>query len=912
MDELTQNAVHDSPVFRMRLRTMADAHFEEVVKQQELAIKMIRQLVEDGAKQAELMPKVAEQVRSVMSTQENFFSVGNNDTDLVEDDGQVAVCNGNVLQNIIMADYQVRSGMCRQAANRLLRDLLTFRQAEVDRVRELRRAYERALDRYEASLTRHAVSLKKSLGGDPKAKSISEPTDNDLVAIRRQYYQAMAELMEQLVNYKVRTSKFWTEKAASFVDIMGEAEALLEKIYSHQEFKGDGSTSDTLEQNIFNDPQGFKKSLMQAVEQEFDFSVAMQKRLLEKHGHLFRKKTRGIGPPWRLVYVSIEKQLFKLWAANIAPSAPNTATAANSASDDPQALEVNILLCQIKLYESVERACCFEVSTPQRSFIFQAISEDDLMDWLRVFENAKNSAINTPLSPTKTAQSQLQKIETVEGVPESLKRISEHHNLPLIFAYDHVLFDGHCGSLMGTMEAIYGGDKIVNVKWVEVDRFDLSTSSTQKVLSTTLTLHLRNRQVDSPQGRIIEVLFLDTKQHSQQAQQFAELARLLSGPRKSVSTVEEIVDLLYNKNSSDADAINANDETQQQLLSSYPSDFEAPTPKQMEELFKQFVFSYQQDLDSQELDFTAHLPASVLFETLYQDPEGALFKVLHERLGNTNFSISYKVKEEETENENEFKTTMSYMHPLNNPIIKAKETQCIEKMTIKVIKPHILYMIDVTASTPDILYGDAFSTRSRFVISFKTRSSCRIQAWFGMHWTRSVLVRSIIKATAKSGFADYANAFKQVVREEVARRTKRPVGLQTGQDENSLSGESVGSVSGDRIGGRRGTDYTVYIAVLCVMLVFGIFIVHHLIGHAHDHPEYGIRMIMPGFKPPLLTIDAIINQARLAEQALLESKYVEYLYTYLKTNCGSGNNKNGEYCERALGEWKRITRARTP
>lgn len=47
------------------------------------------------------------------------------------------------------------------------------------------------------------------------------------------------------------------------------------------------------------------------------------------------------------------------------------------------------------MQRSEERTCCFEVSTPDnRSMIFQAETEEELLAWIRVFENAKTHALD--------------------------------------------------------------------------------------------------------------------------------------------------------------------------------------------------------------------------------------------------------------------------------------------------------------------------------------------------------------------------------------------------------------------------------------------------------------------------------------------------------------------------------------
>ena len=54
---------------------------------------------------------------------------------------------------------------------------------------------------------------------------------------------------------------------------------------------------------------------------------------------------------------------------------------------------VGVLLCNVRLAPSEERRFCFEVMTKSINYMLQAETENDLADWVRVFELAKNAVL---------------------------------------------------------------------------------------------------------------------------------------------------------------------------------------------------------------------------------------------------------------------------------------------------------------------------------------------------------------------------------------------------------------------------------------------------------------------------------------------------------------------------------------
>jgi len=61
------------------------------------------------------------------------------------------------------------------------------------------------------------------------------------------------------------------------------------------------------------------------------------------------------------------------------------------------------MMCEIRPIDQNDRRFCFEIYTGQQSQIYQAESEDDMMDWINTFHTAKSEMVQKRKSPTTSA-----------------------------------------------------------------------------------------------------------------------------------------------------------------------------------------------------------------------------------------------------------------------------------------------------------------------------------------------------------------------------------------------------------------------------------------------------------------------------------------------------------------------------
>lgn len=95
-----------------------------------------------------------------------------------------------------------------------------------------------------------------------------------------------------------------------------------------------------------------------------------------------------------------------------------------------------------------------------------------------------------------------------------------------------------------------------------------------------------------------------------------------------------------------------------------------------------------------------------------------------------------------------------YIVQVSNPMVKVKETECLETQTILKEEEYVNYVLDARQSTPALPYADAFQPCCQFSVTFNSRTSCRVAAYIGVKWFKSPLVKSIIKSAALKGLSE--------------------------------------------------------------------------------------------------------------------------------------------------------------
>jgi hypothetical protein len=165
----------------------------------------------------------------------------------------------------------------------------------------------------------------------------------------------------------------------------------------------------------------------------------------------------------------------------------------------------------------------------------------------------------------------------------------------------------------------------------------------------------------------------------------------------------------------------------------------------------------ERTLESRDLDVRLPVPAHVGFELLFGRDE-AVLRPLHVLRKSQNLQLSpwthLGVGGERT---------LSYGVPMDNALLRGKVAKCQERLRIGRFVPGHCYWVHVQAVTPGVPFGDAFSVHSLYAIEALSERACRLQAFVGMHWHRSPLLKAVIRATTMRSFADYCRTLRRLL-----------------------------------------------------------------------------------------------------------------------------------------------------
>ncbi|TPX44985.1 hypothetical protein SeLEV6574_g04160 [Synchytrium endobioticum] len=106
----------------------------------------------------------------------------------------------------------------------------------------------------------------------------------------------------------------------------------------------------------------------------------------EKEGYLFKRssqKTSLVVPTWSRRYFLVKNGNF--WYSIANTSGKNRGYVMSTSP-------VNVLLCNVRVAKDSDRRFCFEVYTSRKSFVLQAETEEDYLDWIETFQSAKYHA----------------------------------------------------------------------------------------------------------------------------------------------------------------------------------------------------------------------------------------------------------------------------------------------------------------------------------------------------------------------------------------------------------------------------------------------------------------------------------------------------------------------------------------
>ncbi|KAI9265211.1 hypothetical protein BDA99DRAFT_604465 [Phascolomyces articulosus] len=111
--------------------------------------------------------------------------------------------------------------------------------------------------------------------------------------------------------------------------------------------------------------------------------------------------------------------------------------------------------------------------------------------------------------------------------------------------------------------------------------------------------------------------------------------------------------------------------------------------------------------------------------------------------------------------------TLKYVMPLNNPMVKTRETEVIETQRILTEDKQICYVIESSTKTPSLPYADAFVPCIRYCITYVSQNCCQLTCSLGVKWLKSIMVKTMVSRAATKGMTDTIRALVPLIEHDV-------------------------------------------------------------------------------------------------------------------------------------------------
>lgn len=284
---------------------------------------------------------------------------------------------------------------------KVIEELSSFQKGDLKQYKEVRRTYDAAQSRYDSMLSKY-MGLSKN-----KEPSALREDAFQLAETRTTYFKASFELantlsmtqskldvclVKALAEPWVLSPSEFTHSDPIFQKVSVEMTRLLawaramSKDYKPL-LKQLSSAGKEVERKALEKFQPSRDlndytPQMSTITRFNNVEAADRKLQTEKHGWVFVRSASKTRVTWVRRWIFVKNSMFGWF--NIALSKTYV-----QESD-----KVGVLLCHVTPITTEDRRFCFEIKTTEHTFVCQAQSRAELMSWLQVFEDSKNSAVN--------------------------------------------------------------------------------------------------------------------------------------------------------------------------------------------------------------------------------------------------------------------------------------------------------------------------------------------------------------------------------------------------------------------------------------------------------------------------------------------------------------------------------------
>ncbi|CAB4377245.1 unnamed protein product [Rhizophagus irregularis] len=165
-----------------------------------------------------------------------------------------------------------------------------------------------------------------------------------------------------------------------------------------------------------------------------------------------------------------------------------------------------------------------------------------------------------------------------------------------------------------------------------------------------------------------------------------------------------------------------------------------------------------------EVEHEFPVSAKKLFDMMF-DEKSTIWSRLHKKKGNTLLHSGPWVMDN-GERKREFK----FIIPVNNPMAKVKESNCIETQICKKRDDYLCYSVLSQTNALDIPYNDSFIPMIKFCITYISKTSCKLNCYIGIKWLKSPMVKPLIRKATMAGLSETVTDIMSLVNADIAQR----------------------------------------------------------------------------------------------------------------------------------------------
>ncbi|CAJ0750970.1 19128_t:CDS:10 [Entrophospora sp. SA101] len=366
-------AINDTPKFRVNVRRFEEQvdHFEKWL---ELYLKSLKHFIEESIKFIEASNVLAK--RSIPSSSEDALL-----------DHDFTLPAARIFADTFQTTLAFKQKLVNDIDEKLIQPLLHFTKTDLKDFKDARRNYDRALERYESMLAKYTSQSKNK-----EASALREVFRKTYIRVLLDYtlkaihFRTTLDhlLMEQYLNGTSAHLEFHEASLTVYKSTENRSERLKGWLWERKLTKYTDSSNFTL----MNNQQINETSIQPNRPPSID--LPSPSIMPSKQGYLFMRTPSGKNT-WTRKYLYLKDGM--IWWSSIVHGKHRSISVGESE-------KIDVLLCETRIDTSQDRRFCFEIvyGAKQTTWLLQAETEEELKEWINVFESAKRYAFPSTIS----------------------------------------------------------------------------------------------------------------------------------------------------------------------------------------------------------------------------------------------------------------------------------------------------------------------------------------------------------------------------------------------------------------------------------------------------------------------------------------------------------------------------------